>query len=67
MWLYNNRFIPIQNKNIHNNLELPDRMTRFRFFFGESKLSIRLNEGHCQSLMQQRRLFSPCTVAVCYI
>ena len=30
-------------------MELPDRMVRFRFFFCKSKLSIRLNEGQCQS------------------
>ena len=45
--LYNNYFIPTQN--IHNEMELPDRMVRFRFFFCKSKLSIRLNEGQCQS------------------
>lgn len=36
-------------QNIHNEMELPDRMVRFRFFFCKSKLSIRLNEGQCQS------------------
>ena len=36
-------------QNIHNEMELPGRMVRFRFFFCKSKLSIRLNEGQCQS------------------
>ena len=30
-------------------MELPDRMVKFRFFFCKRKLSIRLNEGQCQS------------------